>query len=184
MSQALPDPLARRETARVATLAREVTFVLTVALAIAASARIVFPLGFTPVPVTVQTFVVLLAGTLVGARRAGSGALTYLAFGIAGVPWFATGGATLGYVAGFVLAAHVVGRAADAGMLATRRSALGVMAGAHALIYVFGATWLALFLGIGPSASLALGVLPFLVGDSAKVVAAAMIAPRLVRMRG
>ena len=184
MSQALPDPLARRTTLRVATLAREVTIVLTVALAIAASARIVFPLGFTPVPVTAQTFVVLLAGTLVGARRAGGGALTYLALGVAGVPWFATGGATLGYLAGFVLAAHVVGRAADGGMLVERRSALGVMAGAHALIYVLGATWLALFLGVGPGTALTLGVVPFLVGDAVKVVAAAAIAPSLVRLRG
>ena len=184
MSQALPDPLARRFAPVVATLAREATIVLTVALAIAASARIVFPLGFTPVPVTAQTFVVLLAGTLVGARRAGGGALTYLALGVAGVPWFATGGATLGYVAGFVLAAHVVGRAADAGVLATRRSALAVMAGAHALIYALGATWLALFLGVGPVAALTLGVVPFLVGDTLKVVVAAGITPSLVRLRG
>ena len=184
MSQALPDPLARRTTLRLATLAREATLVLTVALAIAASARIVFPLGSTPVPVTAQTFVVLLAGVIVGARRAGGGALTYLAFGVAGVPWFATGGATLGYLAGFVPAAHVVGRAADTGRLTTRRSALVVMAGAHALIHLLGATWLALFLGVGPVAALTLGVVPFLVGDAVKVVAAAATAPSLVRLRG
>ena len=184
MAEALPDPTARRLDLRVAALAREATVLLSVALALAASARIVFPLGFTPVPITAQTFVVLVAGTLVGARRAGGGALTYLAFGVAGVPWFAAGGATLGYLAGFVLAAHLVGRAAEAGRLATRRSALGVMAGAHALIHLLGATWLALFLGVGPVAALALGVVPFLAGDAVKVIAAAAIAPSLVRLRG
>ena len=184
MSQALPDPIARDATARVATLARETTILLSVALAIAASARIVFPLGFTPVPVTAQTFVVLVAGTLVGARRAGGGALTYLALGVAGIPWFATGGATLGYLAGFALAALLVGRAADAGALTTRRSALRVMVLAHATIYALGATWLALFLGVGPVMALTLGVVPFLAGDAVKVVAAAAIAPSLVRLRG
>ena len=183
MSHALPNPLARRSTTRTAMLARETTILLTVALAIAASARIVFPLGFTPVPVTAQTFVVLVAGTLVGARRAGGGALAYLAFGLAGVPWFATGGATLGYLAGFVLAAHLVGRAADAGALMTRRSSLRVMVLAHATIYALGATWLALVLGVGPVMALTLGVVPFLAGDAVKVLVASVIAPSLIRLR-
>ena len=184
MSEALPDPLARPALVRVATLARETTILLAVALAIAASARIVFPLGFTPVPITAQTFVVLVAGMLVGARRAGGGALTYLALGVAGMPWFATGGVTLGYLAGFALAAHLVGRAADVGALATRRAALGVMMLAHAAIYVLGATWLALLLGVGPVTALTLGVVPFLAGDAVKVLVAAAIAPSLVRLRG
>ncbi len=184
MAHAQPDPVARPFGAGVAVLAREVTIALSIALAFAAAARIVFPLGFTPVPVTAQTFVVLLVGTLVGARRAGGGALTYLVLGVAGLPWFAAGGATLGYLVGFVVAAHVVGRAADAGRLATRRSALTVMAGAHALIYVLGAGWLAVFLGVGPVTALTLGVVPFLAGDVLKVAAAAAIAPALIRLRG
>jgi biotin transport system substrate-specific component len=183
MSHAIAGPAGRRLSIA-AVLAREVTIVLGVALALAVASRIVFPLGFTPVPITAQTFVVLIVGVLVGARRAGAGAIAYLTFGVAGIPWFATGGATLGYLAAFALAAYIVGRAADAGRLAGRGSALAVMAGAHALIYLFGATWLALFLGIGPAAAFALGVAPFLVGDAVKVVAAAALAPALVRLRG
>jgi biotin transport system substrate-specific component len=182
MSHAMAQPADRR-LGIVAVIARETTFVLGVALALAAASRIVFPLGFTPVPVTAQTFVVLVVGVLVGARRSGAGALAYLALGVAGVPWFATGGATLGYLAGFAVAAWLVGRAADAGRLADRRGALAVMAGAHALIYLMGATWLALFLGVGPLRAFALGVAPFLAGDAVKVVAAAAIAPALVRLR-
>ena len=163
-------------------VARETLLVLGVALALAFASRIVLPLGFTPVPVTAQTFVVLVGGVLLGARRAGSGGLAYLALGVAGIPWFATGGATLGYIAGFALAALLVGRAAQAGRLDRRGSALVVMAGAHAAIYVLGATWLALFLGVGPVVALTLGVVPFLLGDVVKVTVAAAIAPALVRV--
>ncbi len=183
MSQALPSP-ASRWSAVATTVARETTMLLGVALVLAAASRIVFPLGFTPVPITAQTFLVLIVGVVVGARRSSAGALLYLALGAAGIPWFATGGATLGYLAGFVTAAWIVGHAADAGRLARRRSALAVMAGAHSVIYLLGATWLALFLGVGPAAAFALGVVPFLAGDAIKVVAAAALAPALVRLRG
>lgn len=184
MAQAIPDPSARRATALAVTVVRDVTVVLAVAFALAGASRIVFPLGFTPVPVTAQTFVVLLVGTLVGARRAGLGGAAYLVLGVAGMPWFATGGATLGYLVGFAVAAWIVGRAAGAGRLAKRGSALAVMAGAHALILLLGATWLAVFLGVGPVAAFTLGIAPFLLGDAVKVAAAAALAPSLVRLRG
>jgi hypothetical protein len=68
MSQALPSPASRWST--VATVvARETTMLLGVALVLAAASRIVFPLGFTPVPITAQTFLVLVVGVVVGARR-------------------------------------------------------------------------------------------------------------------
>ena len=173
---------ARRTPLAIATvLARETTFALGLAVALAAASRIALPLGFTPVPVTAQTFVVLVAGVLVGARRAGLGAATYLVLGVAGMPWFATGGATMGYIVGFALAGWFVGRAADSGRLDHRGSALAVMAVAHATIYLLGAAWLAVFLGVGPVAAFTLGVAPFLVGDASKVAVAGAIAPTLVR---
>lgn len=176
------DPAANgRVMAVVTAVARETVLVLGFALALAGASRIVLPLGFTPVPVTAQTFVVLVGGMLLGARRAGGGGLTYLVLGVAGIPWFAAGGATLGYIAGFALAALLVGRAAQSGRLDRRRSALLVMTGAHAVIYTFGATWLALFLGVGPVAALTLGVVPFMIGDAIKVAVAGIIAPELVR---
>jgi biotin transport system substrate-specific component len=164
------------------TIARETVIALGFALALAVASRIALPLGFTPVPVTAQTFVVLVGGVLLGSRRAGGGGLAYLALGVAGVPWFATGGATLGYIVGFALAAVLVGRAAEAGRLERRGSALMVMAGAHAAIYLLGVTWLALFLGVGPVVALTLGVTPFLIGDAIKVVVAGTIAPSLARV--
>jgi biotin transport system substrate-specific component len=137
------------------------------------------------VPVSAQTFVVLVAGALIGARRAGAGGLTYLAFGVAGVPWFAvTGGATLGYILGFAVAGWIVGRAAEAGLLARRGRALAVMAAAHVVIYVLGAIRARAGARDRRVAAFALGVAPFLIGDTLKVVAAAAIAPALVRTGG
>ena len=179
MSQAFPSPIAHT-TVVLHAISRELVAVAGVALSLAAASRIVLPLGFTPVPVTAQTFVVLIVGILAGARRSGFGSLLYLVLGVAGVPWFATGGATLGYLAAFGAAAVLVGRAAGRGRLDTRRSALIVMTGAHALIYVLGAAWLGAFLGIGPAAALKLGVAPFLLGDAVKVIVASAIAPHLV----
>jgi biotin transport system substrate-specific component len=179
----VPAVPARSSGAVAATvIARESAIVLGVAVALAAASRIIVPLGFTPVPVSAQTFVVLVAGVLLGSRRAGAGALTYLAFGVAGVPWFAiTGGATLGYIVGFAAAAWLVGRAAEAGMLTHRGRALAVMTGAHLVIYALGATVLAFVIGVSAPQAFALGVAPFLIGDTIKVVAAAAIAPALLR---
>lgn len=173
---ARPTPLATAVM-----VARETTLILGLAVALAAASRIAVPLGFTPVPVTAQTFVVLVAGVLLGARRSGLGASAYLVLGVAGIPWFATGGATLGYLAGFAAAAWLVGRAVGAGLLDRRASALLVMAGAHAVIHLLGAAWLAVFLGFGPVAAFTLGIAPFLIGDAIKVTVAGLIAPTLVR---
>lgn len=164
-------------------VARETSLVLGFAVAIAVGSRIAVPLGFTPVPVTAQTFVVLVGAVLLGARRAGAGALTYLAFGAAGVPWFAvTGGATLGYLVGFVVAAAVVGQAARRGVLDRRGGALAVMAMAHVVIYLLGASVLAAVLGLDLVGAFSLGVAPFLVGDAIKVIVAAAVAPTLASM--
>jgi biotin transport system substrate-specific component len=164
------------------TLVRDVVLVLGFALAIALGAQVALPLGFTPVPVTAQTFVVLAGAAALGARRAAAGALAFAAFGVVGVPWFAvTGGATLGYIAGFVLAALLVGSAAEAGLTVRPIATLGVMLAASAVIYAFGATVLALVLGIGAGQAIALGVAPFVLGDLIKVVAAAMLVPSLER---
>jgi biotin transport system substrate-specific component len=149
-------------------------------VAIAAGSRIALPLGFTPVPVTAQTFIVLVGAVLLGARRAGAGAVTYLAFGAAGVPWFAvSGGATLGYLVGFVVAAAIVGLAAHRGLLERRTTALAVMATAHIVIYLLGASVLAIVLGLDARGAFALGVAPFLAGDAIKVIVAAAVAPTL-----
>jgi biotin transporter BioY len=166
-------------------LVRDAALVGGFALAIGLSARLAVPLPGTPVPVTAQTLIVLLGAAALGARRAGLGASLYLVLGLAGTPWFtATGGATLGYIVGFVAAAALVGRLASS---VTSRSVLGttlMMVVGNVVIYAFGASFLAYYLGIGIGRAVTLGVLPFLVGDAVKIAVAAALLPASWKMVG
>ena len=111
----------------------DVSLVATVAAVIAVGSLVAVPVGGAPVPVTLQTFAVLLAGAVLGARRGLLAVLLYLAVGLAGLPVFAQGFGgpavlgrpTLGYLLAFPLAAWVVGAAAER----AARSAWGVRAG-------------------------------------------------------
>ena len=143
-------------------------------------------LPFTPIPITLQTIGVLLAGVTLGRWWGGASMAAYGGLGILGVPWFANAasglGATFGYLVGFVLAATVIGHVTDKYVKARGFSPmLGLMAAASALlIYVPGAIWLALWLGVaGKTVNLAsvvaMGIAPFIAGDILKITAAAAI---------
>ena len=159
---------------------------LSISLAIGAtallwvSAKVQVP--FWPVPMTMQTFVVLGIGAAYGARLAGITVLTYLAQGAMGLPVFATGtglaylaGPTGGYLAGFFVAAVVVGYLADEGLGRTHLSAFLVFLAATLLIFGLGAAWLALL--IGPAKAFTAGVLPFLPAEAAKLLLATAFFP-------
>lgn len=146
-------------------------------------AQISFWIGL--VPVTGQTFAVILAGALLGSRRGALSQLSYLAIGATGIPyWFALGGPpgiarlvgpTGGYLMGFVVAAFVVGWLAERGW--DRRiwtAALAMLAGSI-VYYIFGLSWLAQFVPQGTL--LQAGLYPFIIGDLIKIVAAALILP-------
>ena len=151
-------------------------------------AQVKFFLPFTPIPVTLQTFAVLLAGVTLGRWWGGASLALYAGLGIAGVPWFAAGasgfGATFGYLAGFVMAAMFIGHMTDKFVSARAFSRMfGLMAAASVLlIYVPGAIWLALWLSLvaGKTVTfasvLAMGVTPFIAGDVVKTMAAAAVA--------
>ena len=151
-----------------------------------AQTRVVLP--WSPVPVTGQTFAVLLAGVLLGRQWGGISMATYALLGVAGVPWFAgwaSGlGATGGYIIGFILAALFLGHFTDK-YIRSRSffSMLGLMLFANfALIYIPGLLWLGLWLKVVAGspvsfiALLGMGALPFILGDVIKAVAAAAIA--------
>lgn len=162
---------------------RDVSVVLLHTLLIAASAQVAFPLPGTPVLVTGQTFVVLLGAAVLGATRAASGAALYGFVGLLGVPWFAVeGGASLGYVAGFVLAGHLVGALARRGWTRSVPGAVAAMVLGNVAIYATGALVLGLVLGLGPGGAVAAGVLPFLPGDAVKIAAAVALLPPLQRV--
>jgi biotin transport system substrate-specific component len=149
--------------------------VLAQALAVAAlltgAAKLRFFLPGSPVPVTLQTFVVLLAGARLGLGAGVAGIALYAAAASAGLPVLAGPslvGPTGGYVLGFVAAAAVV-----AGHKPARGWALlARMAAAHLLLYVCGALWLAAYAGQGLLWAAQRGILPFVLGDAAKLLAA------------
>jgi biotin transport system substrate-specific component len=151
------------------------------ALLIALSSRLVIPL--MPVPVTGQTFGVLLVGAALGSRRGPLSLLTYLAAGACGLPVFAGGaagparlmGPTAGYLAGFVLAAGLVGWLCERGWDRRPASTCLAMVLGQIVIYVPGVVWLAGFVGM--PAAWAAGLTPFLLGDAAKAALAALVLP-------
>lgn len=179
-SGALADTLAGSFPVRrtwVTRLAREALLigVGVVLLALAAHLRITLP--FTIVPITGQTFAVLLLGAAYGWRRGGVTVALYLAAGLAGLPVFAevVGMATWGYLLGFLLAAVVVGWLAERGWDRNIVTAIVAMLAGEVAIYACGLAWLAHF--VGWEHVVALGLLPFLAGDALKLVAAALLLP-------
>ncbi|MFW6065408.1 MAG: biotin transporter BioY, partial [Planctomycetota bacterium] len=156
--------------------------ILCVSLLLTASARLWLPLG--PVPVTAQTLAVLLLAGAMGGRRAAAATIAYVGQGLAGMPVFAGGGAgplhllgpTGGYLVGFVAAAMICGELLERGWMRRPAARLAAMALGIAVIYAFGALWLAGFVGV--RAAVSAGVAPFIVPDAVKVLLAALLAPR------
>lgn len=166
--------------------------ILMAALFIAALAQLRIPLQ--PVPVTGQTFAVLLVGMALGSRRGALAVLAYLGMGAAGLPFF-TGaqsglaymaGATGGYLVGFVVAAWLVGWLAERGWDRSLLKTLAAMVLGNIVIYLFGVSWLSTIVGgfAGESGAIALGMLPFLFGDALKALAAALLLPAAWRFLG
>ena len=163
------------------------------ALLTALSAHVAVPLGVTPVPMTLQTLVVMLAGALLGPVAGASSQLLYLALGVAGAPVFAMGGAGLpwvfgptgGYLMAFPMAAALTGWIAGREGKVLRTS-LGFVA-ATVVIFALGAAWLSVVTDLGRGALFAAAVQPFLPGAVVKVaigvVAARLVLSRMVRKR-
>lgn len=170
-----------------ATLVRDVLLVLTFTAITALSAKVAFQIG--AVPITGQTFAVLLTGALLGSRRGALSMITYLAVGAAGMPfWFAPTtapgiaafiGPTAGYLIGFVPAAFVVGWLAEHGWDRRVWTMAGAMILGNFVIYAFGLTWLYVWLSrFSPETSVfAAGLYPFLAGDAVKVALASVALP-------
>ena len=183
-----------RPTMRRSALLYDAALVLGASLVIAMSAQVAIQLPFSPVPITGQTMAVLLVGALLGSRRGALAVLAYIAEGLAGLPVFAGGAAGLarlfgptgGYLVGFVAAAFLVGWLAERGWDRRFGTTLAAMTLGNLVIYSVGAVWLAVFVG-GLSGAWSLGVLPFLPGDTLKIVLAAVLLPggwKLLGTRG
>jgi biotin transporter BioY len=163
-------------------LTRDIALVAGSAVFIGLAAQISVPIPGTPVPVSGQTFAVLLAAASLGMGRSVLGMLLYLLAGIAGVPWFAEGtsGAgmsSLGYVIGFVLAGAIVGALSQRGGDRTPIRTAGTMAVGTLSIYAIGVPYLMGTLHVGLGKAVQLGLTPFLAGDALKVLLAAGLLP-------
>jgi len=174
--------LTNRYLPRVPDWVRDLFLIVSGSLLVALFAQIEIPLK--PVPITGQTFAVLLVGALMGAKRGGAALGLYLVEGIAGLPFFSGGGsgsshlfgATGGYLIGFVVAACVIGLLAERGLERNFRTSLIPFLAGTGIIYLCGIAWLTVFLGSIQQAVI-FGLLPFLLGDAIKLIAAAVALP-------
>jgi biotin transport system substrate-specific component len=177
-------------------LATDVLLVLAGTAFVSLCAPISIHLGFTPVPITGQTFAVLLVAAAYGTVRGTASLLLYLLIGIAGAPvyaeqghgWEVFSGATGGYIVGFVVAAALTGYLAERGWDRRFSTSVTVMLTGNVVIYVFGLLWLHHSLGVNWPKALEYGLYPFVPGDIFKLYLAALALPgawKLVeRMKG
>ncbi len=172
------------------------TIILMVGFAIltALAAQIRFHIPGTPVPVTGQTFAVLLAGAALGSRAGAGSQLIYWVMGAIGLPvfaqanggWEAATGATFGYLFGFIVAAWLVGALAERGRDRSVRSAIPAFLVGNLVIYAFGVPWLMYSVPaintIG--AALTAGFMPFIAFDAMKIVLAGIALPAAWKLTG
>ncbi len=159
---------------------------------LAVSAQVSVPLPFTPVPITGQTFAVLLVGATLGTVRGGASSLLYVLLGIAGAPVYAHGaegwavitGASGGYLVSYPFASALTGWLAERRWDRRFSSAVGAMLTGNLLIYLLGLPWLAIVLGTGLEKTLELGLYPFVPGDTFKLYLAAGLLPAAWRLVG
>jgi biotin transport system substrate-specific component len=167
-------------------IATDIALVFGGAVLTAVAAQIAIPMW--PVPITGQTFAVLLVGAVLGASRGALSMITYFSLGAAGLPVFTgavagiTFGTTFGYLVGFIAAAAVVGWLSQ---LNWHKKVTGVLASflvGNAVIYLFGLPWLAFALNnlnvtSDFSSVVMAGLVPFLIGDAIKMALAAAALP-------
>lgn len=173
----VPIRLSERLNVRV----RHVALILAGTLLIAIGAKVSFSIPGTPVPVTGQTFGVLVAGGALGFRRGIASALLYVALGVIGLPLFALGQTGLavilsalgGYLLGFVVAAALVGRLAELGWDRNLVGSIGAMLLGEVAIYAIAVPWLAVATGLSLGDAVAQGFTPLVLGDAIKLVLAA-----------
>lgn len=155
------------------------------ALLTALTAQIVIPLGFTPVPITGQTFTVLLAGAALGKTAGAASMSLYWLLGAIGLPFYAEAsggwevatGATGGYLIGFVAAAWIVGYLAERRQDRAVLTAIPAFLFGSVIIHLIGVPWLAGVLDVPWTQAAELGSYPFIAGDLVKVAIAGILLP-------
>lgn len=173
-------------------IVRNVALVLGLTAFTAMCAQVSIPLGFTPVPLTLQTFAVLAGAAALGAERAVIAQVLYVVFAIAGFPVLAGGasgtdsvvGATGGYILGFVVSSFVVGRIAERGATKRIETTFFAYLAGTAVVYGLGVSWLSYVTHMSLRDAVVAGMIPFLIGDAIKAVAAGICLPSLWKLAG
>lgn len=165
---------------------REMTYIAIFTAIMVVTAFIQIPLPFTPVPITLQTMTVMLAGLLLKPKEASLSLIVYVLLGAIGLPVFAGGqgglsilvGPTGGYLVSWIPAAGLVALIhGNSNQLL--RAVLAALIGGIVLVYVIGVPWLALSTGMSISKAIAVGAVPFILGDLFKLVLAVGLATAL-----
>jgi biotin transport system substrate-specific component len=164
---------------------RDAVLVIGGAILIYLTARVSLVIPDNPVPYTLQNFGVLVVGGALGMRRGGFAALLYVLLGVVGLPFFAEGtggvsvilGATGGYLVGFVIAGTLVGRLAELGWDRRIGGSIGATLLGTVVIYAIGVPWLAFVTGMSLAEAITVGLLPFVLVDAVKLLAAAAVFP-------
>ena len=162
---------------------RSVSIVVAFSLLVALSAQVVIPIG--PIPITGQTFAVLLTGALLGSRLGAMAMIVYLVEGASGLPFFYGGrggfahllGPTGGYLVAFPAAAFITGAFAEHGWDRRFFSAAIAMAIGSLVILLAGWAWFAVLTSASPVAAFKVSVMPHLAGDVIKIALAAAALP-------
>jgi len=182
MQSALPLPLATEPDAQALpqTLTGRIVMAIAASAFVALCAHVSVPLYFTPVPITLQTFAVILIGLTLGPALGFSAMVLYLAEGAAGLPVFSphsTGliGPTAGFLFSYPLAAVVAGSVVRIVNIGRSKFPAAIAAGiaANVVIFAMGAGWIARLLHLSAGAAWHLAIAPFLPGEVLKVTAAA-----------
>ena len=174
------------------TWVRDVGLVVAAVALTAVSAQISIPVPGSPVPITGQTFAVMLVGGSLGVGRSFISMLLYLVIGAAGVPVFSDAssgahvvlGATGGYLVGFVVAAPLMAWAASRGWERTPLKAFPVFLLGQLVIFGIGVPWLAVVAGVDLPTAIAIGFTPFIIGGIIKGALAGALLPAAWRVVG
>ncbi|PIS03355.1 MAG: biotin transporter BioY [Chlamydiae bacterium CG10_big_fil_rev_8_21_14_0_10_42_34] len=162
------------------TTARDFTLVILASFLISLFGQLSIPLWFSPVPIATQSAAVLLVAALLGSRRGAAATFAFLAQGALGLPVFSGGvggiqcffGPTGGYLIGYLIASYVVGY-----LIETYKRPFTALSVGNLVIYFFGASYLATFVGFGQA--LLLGVAPFVLGDLLKMIVSLKLLQKL-----
>jgi biotin transport system substrate-specific component len=162
---------------------RQVGLVIGFSLLTALAAQVVIPLG--PIPITGQTFAVLLTGMLLGSRLGAMAMIAYLIEGASGLPFFAGAhgglahllGPTGGYLVAFPAAAFITGAFAEHGWDRKFLTAAAAMAVGSLVIMLSGWLWFSLVMRTSPALTLFNSVIQFIPGDIIKISLAAAVLP-------